>query len=83
MKIDVAELIEFVPFEIDELLAIKKRGEKQALDPVQAREWRARLTRAIDAVDSAWPTSVLPPEPAEAALAAVDDWLQGVRKAHW
>lgn len=83
MKTDVAELTEFVPFEIDELLAIKKRGEKQALDPVQAREWRARLTRAIDAVDSAWPTSVLPPEPPASALVAVDSWLQGVRKAHW
>lgn len=83
MHTDVAELTEFVPFEIDELLAIKKRGEKQELDPVQAREWRARLTRAIDAVDSAWPTSVLPTEPPEKALDAVDAWLQEVRKSHW
>jgi predicted nucleotidyltransferase len=83
MLTDVAELMDFVPHEIDELLAIKKRGEKQALDPVQAREWRARLTRAIDAVDSAWPTSVLPPEPPESAIAALDGWLQDVRKAHW
>jgi predicted nucleotidyltransferase len=83
METDVAKLLDFVPHEIDDLLVIKKRGEKQHLDPMQAREWRERLTRAIDAVDSAWPSSVLPAEPPESALDAVDNWLQDVRKAHW
>jgi uncharacterized protein len=83
MLTNVAQLTEFVPHEIDELLVIKRRAEKQELDPVLAREWRGRLTRAIDAVDSAWPTSVLPAEPPEEALVALDAWLQEVRKAHW
>lgn len=80
---DVARLGAFVPAEIGELLAIKQRGEKQELEAEHARAWRARLAAAIDAVDAAWPTSVLPPEPLPAAVEAVDAWLRDVRKAHW
>ena len=80
---DVAELGAFVPGEIGELLAIKRRGEKQELDAEQVKAWRVRLVAAIDAVDSAWPTSVLPPEPPPAALEDLDRWLREVRKTHW
>jgi uncharacterized protein len=80
---DVARLREFVPAEIDELLAIKQRGERQELDADLARTWRSRLVAAIDAVDSAWPSSVLPPEPPVDAVANLDAWLQDVRKRHW
>lgn len=80
---DVARLGAFVPAEIGELLAIKQRGEKQELDAEQARAWRARLVGAIDAIDTGWPTSVLPAEPPAAAVEAVDAWLRDVRKAHW
>jgi predicted nucleotidyltransferase len=80
---DVARLGELVPREIDELLAIKRTGERQPLEPEHARVWRARLAEAIDAIDAAWPTSVLPVEPPASAIAAIDAWLQDVRHAHW
>jgi predicted nucleotidyltransferase len=80
---DVARLAAFVPPEISELLAIKQRSERQELERDQAQVWRSRLSAAIDAVDSAWSSSVLPPEPPAPAVAALDAWLQRVRKTHW
>ena len=41
------------------------------------------LAAAIDAVDSAWPSSVLPSEPPAAAVAAADAWLREVRRRFW
>jgi predicted nucleotidyltransferase len=80
---DVARLDAFVPREIDELLAIKRTGERQALEPAHAAIWRARLGAAIEAVDAAWPTSVLPPDPPPEAVAALDAWLRDVRRRSW
>jgi hypothetical protein len=80
---DVAKLAEFIPREIDELLAIKRTGEREQLAPGQAVEWRARLVAAIDAIDRAWPTSVLPVDPAPEAVTALDAWLVDTRRRHW
>ncbi|HEY5927585.1 MAG TPA: nucleotidyltransferase domain-containing protein [Kofleriaceae bacterium] len=80
---DVARLGAFVPAEIGELLAIKQRGERQELDADQATQWRTRLVAAIDAIDTAWPTSVLPTDAPLAAVDAVDAWLRDVRKSYW
>ena len=80
---DVAELGEHLPPEIGELMAIKQRGEKQALEAEHARAWRGRLAATIDAIDAAWPRSVLPTEPPPDAVAAVDEWLRDVRQQHW
>ena len=80
---DVARLGEFVPLEISELLAIKRTGERQELDAELAKAWRVRLVAAIDAIDSAWPSSVLPPEPPVEAIAVVDAWLRELRRASW
>ncbi len=80
---DVAKLTQFVPAEIGELLAIKQRGERQQLEPDHAAEWRVRLTAAIDAIDGAWPASVLPPDPPPAAITAADHWLRDVRRRFW
>jgi predicted nucleotidyltransferase len=80
---DVARLGDFVPREIDELLAIKRTGETQALEPAHAQAWRARLVAAVDAVDAAWPTSVLPEHPPGDAVAGLEAWLREVRKQHW
>ncbi len=76
---DVAKLRAFVPPEIDELLEIKLRGEQSALAPEHAASWRVRLAAAIAAIDEAWPTSVLPPEPSDESIAAVDAWLRRLR----
>lgn len=80
---DVARLGAFSPAELGELLAIKQRGERQKLDAEQAKQWRTRLVAAIDAVDAAWPSSVLPPDAQPSAVEAVDAWLREVRRAHW
>ena len=83
MLTDVARLGDFVPAEIGELLAIKQRGERQELEPAHAREWRGRLVSAIDAIDTAWPTSVLPTDAPPNAIEAVDTWLRELRRSHW
>jgi hypothetical protein len=80
---DVAKLGDFVPAEIGELLAIKRQAEKQELDAEHAKAWRARLVEAIDAVDNAWPTSVLPTDAPPTAIEAVDAWLREVRRSLW
>lgn len=80
---DVAKLGDFVPAEIGELLAIKRQAEKRELDAEHAKLWRTRLVAAIDAVDAAWPTSVLPTDAPPAAIDAVDAWLREVRRSHW
>lgn len=83
LETDVARLGDFVPREIDELLAIKRTGEKQELDAAHALAWRTRLVAAIDAVDAAWPTSVLPEHPPVEAVAALEAWLRDVRRKFW
>ena len=80
---NVNHLADFVPAEIGELIAIKRQGERQQLEPAHAAEWRTRLAAAIDAVDAGWPTSVLPPDPPPAAIEDLDHWLRDVRKQHW
>ena len=80
---DVARLAAFVPSEIGELLAIKRTGERQELDSEHAQAWRGRLVAAIDAIDAAWTSSVLPPDPPPAAIADVDAWLRDVRRRYW
>lgn len=83
MITDVGQLRAFVPDEIDELIAIKQQGERTQLDAAQVATWRDRLVAAIAAIDAAWPTSVLPPDPSESAVADLDAWLCEVRRAHW
>ncbi len=80
---DVAKLGDFVPREIDELVAIKQQGERQELDAAQVTRWRSRLVEAIAAVDAADEISTLPPDPPDTAVAEADAWLREVRRAHW
>jgi predicted nucleotidyltransferase len=80
---DVARLGDFVPPETGELIELKRRAEKQQLDPDQVAAWRPRLVAAIEAVDRAWPTSVLPTDAPPEAIADLDRWLREVRRRHW
>jgi len=80
---DVAELGAFVPSEIAELLEIKRRAERQELTADRVAEWQARLVAAIAAIGEACATSVLPVEPPDAAVDAVDAWLREVRRRSW
>jgi predicted nucleotidyltransferase len=80
---DVARLAAFVPAEIAELIEVKRKAERQELAPDQVAAWRARLAAAIEAVDAAAATSILPPDPPAEAVAPIDDWLRDVRKRCW
>ena len=80
---DIAQLAEFMPAEIDELVAIKRQAERQELAPAHAAAWRSRLATAIEAVDAALAMSVLPDEPPVEAIAGLDSWLREVRRRNW
>ena len=80
---DLTQLRELAPPELDELLAIKQRGEQSELPPERASALRAHLVAAIAAVDDGWRTSVLPAEPPEDKIAAADAWLRDVRRRMW
>lgn len=80
---DIARLSSFVPAGLDELLEMKRLGERQELAPDRAPAWRARLAEAIAAVDAAVATSALPPEPPAAAVAALEAWVRDVRRRCW
>jgi hypothetical protein len=80
---DVARLAAFVPAEIGELMEIKRRAERQELGPELVPAWRARLVAAIEAIDGAAASSILPVDPPETAVAALDAWLLEVRRASW
>lgn len=80
---NVANLSAFVPPEIRELLEIKRRAERQELEPELVASWRARLVAAMAAVDTAVPTSILPIEPPPEAVLTADTWLRDVRQASW
>lgn len=80
---DLERLRAHLPDEVDELLVIKRTGERSELEPMHAAEWRNRLHETIEAVDRAWRTAVIPPEPPVTAIAAADEWLRRVRKTHW
>ncbi len=81
--IDVNRLRDELPAELDELLEIKRTGERQVLAPEVAKAWRGRLAAAIEAIDAAWQPSVLPPDPPPEAITALDTWLRDVRKRYW
>jgi len=83
LETDVARLADLLPAEIGELMAIKRTGERSPLDPKHAAEWRLRLAAAIEAVNAAWPLSMLPVDPPHAAVASLDAWLREVRRASW
>ncbi len=83
LVIDLDRLRDHIPSEVDELLAIKRTGERSQLEAPHAATWRQRLAAVIDAVDAGWRTSVLPAEPPVSAVAAADQWLRDVRKRHW
>lgn len=80
---DLTRLPQYAPADLDELLTIKKRAEQEVLTDEQRARWRDLLVAAIAAVDAAWPSSVLPIDPSDCALAAADAWLRDVRSRYW
>ncbi len=68
---------------IDDLLARKRTGERSTLDGGELARWQTVMASALDELDRAVATSVLPEEPPAAAIADLDAWLRATRKACW
>jgi hypothetical protein len=69
--------------DVGELIARKRTGERVALSGDELTRWMGELTGAIDELDRAVGTSVLPDEPTADAVAAIDAWLRETRRACW
>lgn len=83
LVIDLERLRDHLPNEVDELLLIKRTGERAELESTHAAVWRGRLAEIIEAVDRHWRTAVIPTDPPALNIAAADQWLRRVRKDHW
>jgi hypothetical protein len=83
LVIDLERLRDHLPNEVDELLVIKRTGERSELEATHAAVWRSRLTDVIESIDRGWRTSVIPTDPPVTTVQAADQWLRGVRKRHW
>ncbi|MDB4957318.1 MAG: hypothetical protein JWO36_4887 [Myxococcales bacterium] len=83
MVTDVTRLLDLVPAETSELVAIKASGERELLEPDYAATWNPRLAAAVEVIDKAWPTATVPIDPPAPAIAALDAWLRDVRRDRW
>lgn len=68
-----------MPAEIDDLLEIKRRAEREQLEPNLVAPWRGRLVAAIEAVNASAGSSILPVDPLQSAIRSADEWLREVR----
>jgi predicted nucleotidyltransferase len=83
LVIDLEKLRDHLPNEVDELLSIKRTGERTELESTHAAEWRGRLAEVVESIDRGWRTAVIPTDPPAPNIAAADQWLRRVRKDHW
>jgi hypothetical protein len=67
----------------DELIAIKRRGERVELTGDELTRWEAEMDRILGMLDGAAGGSPLPAEPPPAAVAALDDFLIQIRQRSW
>lgn len=82
LVIDVRELMhEYGMGHAEELIRIKQSAEKVGLEQGLAARWRADLEGVLGRLEEARAASCLPEEPAQ--VAALEGWLQGVRKQLW
>jgi hypothetical protein len=69
--------------DVDDLLRRKRTGERAVLEGEAFERWRTAMGAAIAELEQAIATSVLPPDPPPAAVAALDGWLRSTRKDLW
>lgn len=69
--------------DIDDLRRRKQTGERATLSADELATWEVEMDRAIRDLGLASTTSMLPPDPPPAAVAALDDWLRETRHALW
>lgn len=81
VETDVTELLDVYGFsEAHALVGQKTRGEKSELPEELSLKWRAEVARSFEVLDAAVPQSVLPEEPPEAAVAALEAWMLDLRR---
>jgi predicted nucleotidyltransferase len=68
---------------VDELIAIKRGGERVELDATSLARWPREMERVLALLEASVASSVLPDEPSPAAIAALDDWLVELRRSAW
>jgi hypothetical protein len=81
---DVTRLAE--PYDVDDLAPLieaRRRGEQAALPMALSAEWQGRTRSLFEQLDSARERSVLPEEPPEDAVRALDTWLLDLRRRAW
>ncbi len=84
MEADLTALMERYGFgEAAELVAWKRRGERSELSPELSERWKSHVGRAFDQLDAARERSVLPEEPQQSALEALEAWLLEVRRSRF
>jgi hypothetical protein len=66
---------------VDELIAIKRRGEQTQLAADELARWTGEVDRVLALLDGSVGTSGLPPEPPAEAIAELDAWLVDLRRA--
>ena len=66
-----------------DLILAKRAGERTAVDPAILEAWRPRLDTVLSRLDLARNTSILPEDPPEQAVRALEAWLVGVRKSRF
>jgi predicted nucleotidyltransferase len=67
----------------DELIAIKRRGERVELSGDELTRWEAEMDRVLGMLDGAAAGSPLPSDPSPATIAALDDYLIRIRQRSW
>lgn len=65
------------------LVAAKRAGERSARYPGLVDEWRPRVATLFEAHDAALASSALPDAPPPSAVADIEAWLFGVRRARF
>jgi len=66
-----------------ELITAKTKGEKAPLPDALSLAWRERVSELFAMLEAAAEKSVLPEEPSERAVAALDEWLLEFRQRSW
>ena len=66
-----------------DLVEAKRAGERTAANPALLDAWRPELARVLSDLDASWRQTVLPEEPPEDALGALEAWLVALRRSHF
>jgi predicted nucleotidyltransferase len=80
VETDVTELLDLYGFsEAHALVVQKTRGEKSELPDELSKKWQGEVARSFEVLDAALAESVLPEDPPEEAVLALEAWMLDLR----